>query len=60
MSKEERDKAIHDFMTAMNREGCAVVVWTPEELGEAIIESIEEIMIERGWEYIREHNPGTD
>ena len=51
---------IGDFMDAMHNEGYAVVIWLPEELGNAGTEVIEEKMIACGWDYIREENPGTD
>ena len=36
----------------MRLEGYAVVVFTPEEIGDASASFAEDIMIERGWQYI--------
>lgn len=32
--------------------GCAVVVWTPDEVGDANIDHLEDIMIQRGNEFL--------
>lgn len=44
------------LMVEAQHHGYAVVVWTPEELGELNPEDVEEIMIERGSEYINDSN----
>ena len=36
----------------LRREGYAVIVWTPEELGDASTEWVEERSIEYGWDYL--------
>ena len=37
-------------------EGYAVIIWTPEELGDCPVDEIEDISIERGWEVIGHHS----
>lgn len=36
--------------------GFAVIVWTPDEIGEADTDGLEEVSIERGWNYINSMN----
>lgn len=45
------------FLRDLQRRGFAIVVFTPDELGDAIPESVESIMIERAWDFI---NPTGD
>jgi hypothetical protein len=39
----------------LRSDGYAVIIWTPEELGDCPPDRIEEISIERGWELLNEH-----
>lgn len=41
-----------DVAREAERYGYAIVIWTPEELGETDPGRVEDIMIERGSEYI--------
>lgn len=59
--REEQTAIIVGMMETLHNMGCAVAVWTPEELGEDIaISGIEEAMIESGREYIGSCNPAND
>ena len=40
----------------LREEGHAVIIWTPEELGECPTDQIEDISIERGWSVIEDWN----
>lgn len=46
------EKEIQDFMEKLGKEGYAVAVFTPNEIGDADIDELENLMISRGWEYI--------
>ena len=35
--------------------GYAVIIWTPEELGDCPVDEIEDISVERGWEVINNY-----
>jgi hypothetical protein len=41
-----------DILTAVKRTGCACVIWMPEEIGDADPDTLEDIMIERGANYL--------
>lgn len=41
---------------SLKARGFAVIVWTPEEIGRANADELEEISIERGWHYINQQN----
>ncbi len=43
---------VTEAILALRDLGCAVVVWTPEEIGNADPDELESIMIERGHIYI--------
>lgn len=47
-----------EMMRKMRNVGYAVAVFTPEEIGDLDAESIEEIMIISGNQYIDTHNEG--
>lgn len=42
-------------VSALRALGCAVVVWTPEEIGEADADELESLMIERGTIYLDQY-----
>jgi len=46
------DKTIRE----LRAEGYAVIVWTPEELGNCPTDEIEDLSIERGWSVIEHWN----
>ena len=43
---------VRDVMNNLMSHGYAVVVWTPEEIGDADPERLQDVMIERGWDYL--------
>lgn len=45
---EEQERIIDD----LRREGYCVVIWTPEELGDADADNLESIVTERGNDYL--------
>jgi hypothetical protein len=40
----------------MRKEGYAITVFTPEEISDAESSNLEDIMVERGWNYINNMN----
>ena len=40
--------------------GYAVIIWTPEELGDCPINVLEDLSIERGWEVIEHYGEYDD
>lgn len=47
---EAQQKAINELRDA----GYSVVIWTPEEMGEADVSHLEDIVIARGNEYLED------
>jgi hypothetical protein len=45
-------KAEADIIAKLRRKGYAVIVWTPDELGSADPERVEDRSIELGWDII--------
>lgn len=45
---------IRDVMTNLIDHGYAVVVWTPEEIGEGDSDLLQDLMIERGHQYLEQ------
>ena len=41
-------------------EGYAVIIWTPEELGDCSPDVLEDLSIERGWEVIEQLKENND
>lgn len=46
----EKDLAV---LRSLRERGCAVVVFEPDELGWGDPGTTEDLMVERGWDYIR-------
>jgi hypothetical protein len=44
----------------LREEGYAVIIWTPEELGDCPINVLEDLTIERGWEVIEQLKESND
>ena len=44
----------------LREEGYAVIIWTPEELGDCPINVLEDLSIERGWEVIEQLKESSD
>ena len=44
----------------LREEGYAVIIWTPEELGDCSINVLEDLSIERGWEVIEQLKESND
>lgn len=47
---------VREVMENLTSHGYAVVVWTPEEIGDADPELLQDIAIERGAQYLDEVN----
>lgn len=44
------------MIRSLQKRGYAVVIFTPEEVGEASADSLEGHMISKGWEYLSVHD----
>ena len=51
-----RDRTVRE----LREEGYAVIIWTPEELGDCPIDRLEDVSIERGWEVIDQLKENND
>ena len=44
----------------LRSDGYAVIIWTPEEIGDCPVNYVENISIERGWEVIEHYKEANE
>lgn len=50
-----------NMIANLKASGFVVIVWTPDEIGKADTDGLEEVSVERGWNYINDLNgPESD
>ena len=60
MTSEELLEEAYPTLEKLRDAGFAIAIFTPEEVGEANPETVEDSMVERGWFTINQENESDD